>query len=189
MQAVQEYSKHIRLCHGPKMPLTLQYLLPCLTEANASLEPVNGVSKTGTETTLRSSELEDLDVEDLPVVITSVDLTEYRSIEDAGLIGNELWDGLGVVYRVRFMAARSVVNAVRVARASMEWARLSCLVIGCQAEGNQVLGSHSHLTVDGFRSSEVMPKSKPLPSSPLLAEQIPMPRLNLPVCQSGMVNG
>ncbi|CAM6094590.1 unnamed protein product [Calypogeia fissa] len=187
-QAVQEYSKQIKLCHGLSMPSALQHMLPCFREANAFVEPVNSVSTTGTETAVRSSESGGFDIEDLPVVITSVDLTGYKSIEDAGLIGNALWDGLGVVYRVRFMAARSVVNAVRVARASMEWARLSCLVIGCQADGKQVLDSHSHLTVDAFCSSAVRPKSKVV-SSTLLGEQVSMPRLNLPICQSGMVNG
>lgn len=177
-QAVQEYSRQVRLHHGLKMPSSFRHCLPCCTEAN---KPVH----TGTDT---GSELGSLDVEELPVVITSLDLTGYRNVEDAGLIGNGIWQGLRVVYSVRFMATRSVVSAVRGARASMDWARLSCLVMGCRAEGDKFLGSHSHMTVDGFNSSEGIPHSRPV-SAVTLTERFSMARLNLPISQSGMVNG
>ncbi|KAL3696186.1 hypothetical protein R1sor_010262 [Riccia sorocarpa] len=121
-------------------------------------------------------------VDDSPVMVTSVDLAGYRSIEDAGLIGNDLWHELGFVYRVRLVAARNVVNAAGAAKATMDWARLSCLFLGCQAESNRVL------TADSFHSPKVShTDSLAVPS--LLREQLSMARLSLPLCQSGMVNG
>ncbi|KAL2642984.1 hypothetical protein R1flu_010571 [Riccia fluitans] len=121
-------------------------------------------------------------VDDMPVMVTSLDLAGYRSIEDAGLIGNDLWHEFGLVYRVRLMAARNVVNAAGAARASLDWARLSCLFLGCQVESNRVLAT------DNFHSPKVS-HTDSLAVPTLLRDQLSMARLSLPLCQSGMVNG
>ncbi|KAG6554723.1 hypothetical protein Mapa_003742 [Marchantia paleacea] len=120
-------------------------------------------------------------IDELPVVVTSLDLAGYRSIEDAGMIGNDLWQ-VGLYYRVRLIAARNVVNAAGAAKASMDWARLSCLFLGCQAESSRVLA------VDSYHPSDVS-HTNPLAVPSLLHDQLSMARLSLPLCQSGMVNG
>lgn len=123
--------------------------------------------------------------DDLPVLVTNADLAGYQGIQDAGLVGNQIWHDLGVVYRVRFIATRRVVNAMSVARASAAWARFSCVWLGCQAE-NVVLGASMRL--DQLSSSEVISHASiGLPSTCL--GQMNFSGLNLPVCQSGIVNG
>uniref|UniRef100_A0A0D6QVV4 phosphatidylglycerophosphatase n=1 Tax=Araucaria cunninghamii TaxID=56994 RepID=A0A0D6QVV4_ARACU len=110
------------------------------------------------------------------VIVTSADLEGYRSIKDAGLIGNELWKELGVTYQVRFVAARGVMGMVR---ASAALARLSYLWLGCQA-GSKVCTKD--LPVPSLKSL------KTLDCCSSLAEQLPGMRTDVPVCPQGIVN-
>jgi hypothetical protein len=177
--AVQEYSRRI---HGVIMAQSL----PIVSEPS-SLIP-SSTTETPSAKYIRNSN-ENMGglnfADDLPVLVTNADLAGYQGIQDAGLVGNQIWHDLGVVYRVRFIATRRVVNAMSVARASAAWARFSCVWLGCQAE-NVVLGASMRL--DQLSSSEVISHASiGLPSTCL--GQMNFSGLNLPVCQSGIVNG
>jgi atypical dual specificity phosphatase len=179
LQAVQEYSRRI---HGVIMAQSL----PIVSEPS-SLIP-SSTTETPSAKYIRNSN-ENMGglnfADDLPVLVTNADLAGYQGIQDAGLVGNQIWHDLGVVYRVRFIATRRVVNAMSVARASAAWARFSCVWLGCQAE-NVVLGASMRL--DQLSSSEVISHASiGLPSTCL--GQMNFSGLNLPVCQSGIVNG
>ncbi len=179
LQAVQEYSRRI---HGVIMAQSL----PIVSEPS-SLIPLS-TTETPSAKYIRTSN-ENMGglnfADDLPVLVTNADLADYQGIQDAGLVGNQIWHDLGVVYRVRFIATRRVVNAMSVARASAAWARFSCVWLGCQAE-NVVLGASMRL--DQLSSSEVISHASiGLPSTCL--GRMNFSGLNLPVCQSGIVNG
>ncbi|CAK9199313.1 unnamed protein product [Sphagnum troendelagicum] len=177
--AVQEYSRRI---HGVIMAQSL----PIVSEPS-SLIP-SSTTETPSAKYIRNSNdnMGGLNfADDLPVLVTNADLAGYQGIQDAGLVGNQIWHDLGVVYRVRFIATRRVVNAMSVARASAAWARFSCVWLGCQAE-NVVLGASMRL--DQLSSSEVISHASiGLPSTCL--GRMNFSGLNLPVCQSGIVNG
>jgi len=111
--------------------------------------------------------------DDSVVLITSADLEGYRSIQDAGLIGNQLWNELGVTYRVRFVAARGAT------RASAALARLSYLFVGCQAEGK---ARPKDLPVASRKSL------KALESCSSVADRLPSMRVDVPICAQGVVN-
>lgn len=111
--------------------------------------------------------------DDSIVIVTSADLEGYRSIEDAGLIGNQLWKELGVTYRVRFVAARGAT------RASAALARLSYLWVGCQTGGK---ASQNDLPVASLKSL------KALESCSSIADRLPSMRVDVPVCAQGVVN-
>jgi hypothetical protein len=177
--AVQEYSRRI---HGVIMAQSL----PIVSEPS-SLIP-SSTTETPSAKYIRNSN-ENMGglnfADDLPVLVTNADLAGYQGVQDAGLVGNQIWHDLGVVYRVRFIATRRVVNAMSVARASAAWARFSCVWLGCQAE-NVVLGASMRL--DQLSSSEVISHASiGLPSTCL--GRMNFSGLNLPVCQSGIVNG
>lgn len=167
LQAVQEYSRRIL---GATMAQSMPLLsLPsCLltfstTESSASKERNNDEGSLSM-------------IEDPPVLVNSTDLVGYEGIEDAGLVGNEIWNELGMVYRVRFIAA---------ARASAAWARLSCVWIGCQAENGVLTGN---VGVDRLSSSDVIScTSITMPST--CSGRLEFSGMNLPICQSGLVNG
>lgn len=166
-RAVQEYSRRI---HGS----TLTQSLPSLNLQSSLLTCSTTQSPASTPTTIDDSEPNSLD--DGPVLVSSSDLAGYGGIEDAGLVGNEIWNDLGVVYRVRFIAA---------ARASAAWERLSCVWLGCQAE-NGVLSSK--MAVDRLSSSDVITcTSLTVPSK--CSGRLDFSGISLTVCQSGMVNG
>jgi hypothetical protein len=177
--AVQEYSRRI---HGVVMAQSL----PIVSEPS-SLIPASTTETPSAKYIRNSNEnMGGLNfADDLPVLVTNADLAGYQGIQDAGLVGNQIWHDLGVVYRVRFIATRRVVNAMSVARASAAWARFSCVWLGCQAE-NVVLGASMRL--DQLSSSEVISHASiGLPSTCL--GRMNFSGLNLPVCQSGIVNG
>lgn len=111
--------------------------------------------------------------DDSIVLVTSADLEGYRSIEDAGLIGNQLWKELGVTYRVRFVAARGAT------RASAALARLSYLWVGCQTGGK---ARQNDLPVASLKSL------KALESCSSIADRLPSMRVDVPVCAQGVVN-
>jgi len=111
--------------------------------------------------------------DDSVVLITSADLEGYRSIQDAGLIGNQLWNELGVTYRVRFVAARGAT------RASAALARLSYLFVGCQAEGK---ARPKDLPMASRKSL------KALESCSSVADRLPSMRVDVPICAQGVVN-
>lgn len=111
--------------------------------------------------------------DDSIVIVTSADLEGYRSIEDAGLIGNQLWKELGVTYRVRFVAARGAT------RASAALARLSYLWVGCQTGGK---ARQNDLPVASLKSL------KALESCSSIADRLPSMRVDVPVCAQGVVN-
>lgn len=111
--------------------------------------------------------------DDSVVLITSADLEGYRSIQDAGLIGNQLWNELGVTYRVRFVAARGAT------RASAALARLSYLFVGCQTEGK---ARPKDLPVASRKSL------KALESCSSVADRLPSMRVDVPICAQGVVN-
>lgn len=166
-QAVQEYSRRIEGSALTKsLPsLNLQSsLLTCSTTQKVTPAPAM----------VDESEL--CTVDDPPVLVSSSDLAGYGGIEDAGLVGNEIWNELGMVYRVRFIAA---------ARASAAWERLSCVWLRCQAEGGVLAGN---IAVNRLSSSDVITcTSLAVPSS--CSGRLDFSGLNLTVCQSGMVNG
>lgn len=114
----------------------------------------------------------DICYDDSIVLVTSADLEGYRSIEDAGLIGNHLWKELKVTYRVRFVAARAT-------RASAALARLSYLWVGCQTEGK---AQPKDLPVASLKSL------KSLESCSSIADRLPSMRVDVPICAQGVVN-
>lgn len=122
---------------------------------------------------------ESSDLNDAPVLVSNSDLVGYSGVEDAGVVGNELWNEFGTIYRVRFMAARSIVQAVGVARASAAWARLSDIWLRCQAEEGAVAG---RITMSHLSATDV------IRSIPAYGGQLSVPRIDIPVCQSSMVN-
>lgn len=114
----------------------------------------------------------DICYDDSIVLVTSADLEGYRSIEDAGLIGNHLWKELKVTYRVRFVAARGAI------RASAALARLSYLWVGCQTEGK---ARPKDLPVASLKSL------KSLESCSSVADRVPSMRVDV-LCAQGVVN-
>ena len=167
LQAVQEYSRRIQ-------GAILTQSLPSLNMQSSLLTCSTTQTPASTPTMIDEPELNTVD--DAPVLVSSSDLAGYGGIEDAGLVGNEIWNDLGVVYRVRFIAA---------ARASAAWERLSCVWLGCQA-GNGVLTGN--MAVDRLSSSDVITcTSLAVPST--CSGRLDFSGISLTVCQSGMVNG
>jgi hypothetical protein len=168
LQAVQEYSSRIQ-------GTTLSQSLPLLNLSSSLLTLSTTTTPASTPCAVDDSTMFS-SMEDPPVLVNSSDLAGYGGIEDAGLVGNEIWNELGMVYRVRFIAA---------ARASAAWERLSCVWLRCQAEGGVLAGN---IAVNRLSSSDVITcTSLAVPSS--CSGRLDFSGLNLTVCQSGMVNG
>ncbi|XP_073387247.1 phosphatidylglycerophosphate phosphatase PTPMT1-like [Physcomitrium patens] len=79
----------------------------------------------------RAEEAEGSRIDEPPVVVSRSDLVGYGGMEDCGVVGNEIWKEVGMVYRVRLIAA---------ARASAAWGRVSCVWLGWQGGGGVVAG-------------------------------------------------
>lgn len=115
--------------------------------------------------------------DELPVLVSLSDLEGYTETKDAGIVGNDMRKEIGVVYKVRIMAARSIFG---VARASAALARLSCIWLGCHA-GDRVF----KLTLPSGALSDVDLRSST--GYQLVAPQAMVSHLDLRVCQQGLV--
>lgn len=115
--------------------------------------------------------------EELPVIVNLSDLEGYNGIQDAGIIGNDTRKELRVAYKVRLMAARSVIG---VARASAALARLSCLWLGCHA-GDQAFKLSLTCGALSDSGTQASIDFQSVAHSPVASH------MNLHVCQQGLV--
>lgn len=170
-KAVQDYSKRINQ-KQTKLIVPARFSLP----EQFPVMPLY-ISHTSYEGNLTMNKTEmNVCYDDSIVIVTSADLEGYRSIESSGLIGNDIWNELGVTYRVSFVAARRVVG---VARASAALARLSYLWLGCQAESKLCSKDLSVPSLKALKTFECCSS---------VAEQLPGMRTDVPVCPQGIVN-
>ncbi|KAJ7553626.1 hypothetical protein O6H91_06G105900 [Diphasiastrum complanatum] len=178
-KAVQEFSKQLDFqCEEKSLFLTASYM-PVLSVpwciVKSSLTEVHTSSPTHSLEGITSDiDEESYVAEDTPVFVSSIDLVGYNDIQDAGC-ANKHWQEFGVVCRLRLLAAKNVVGA---AKASAAWARLSSLWLGCDSQ------TEIH-NVKRISSAEGA-SCKTMASN--FAGQLPVGRIDVPVCQSGMVN-
>ncbi|XP_002971940.2 putative dual specificity protein phosphatase DSP8 [Selaginella moellendorffii] len=126
-KAIQDYCDQVI---KPQCYMTLSFHTSVATSSEAPSSTVATV--------------EDLDL-DLPVLVSKADLVGYTSIEDAGIIGNELWKDISFVCRFRLAAIRNF-------RAASAW-------IGTHSRGSSLE------TCKKMAASSPSPSSSSSPSS------------------------
>ncbi|KAJ7544462.1 hypothetical protein O6H91_09G080000 [Diphasiastrum complanatum] len=181
--AVQDFSKRRDDCLEEKSLLLRASCRPVLTlpwlNTNSFLKGVRTCSPKNNLEIVASDDDEGTNLtEDTPVLVSSTDLVGYSDIQDAGCV-NKQWQDVGVVYKLRLLAAKNVVSA---AKASVAFAKLSSLWLGSVPQ-------HGVLKAGVPVTRGPAPEAgncKTMASN--FAGQLPVTRIDVPVCHSGMVN-
>ncbi|KAJ7544460.1 hypothetical protein O6H91_09G080000 [Diphasiastrum complanatum] len=182
-KAVQDFSKRRDDCLEEKSLLLRASCRPVLTlpwlNTNSFLKGVRTCSPKNNLEIVASDDDEGTNLtEDTPVLVSSTDLVGYSDIQDAGCV-NKQWQDVGVVYKLRLLAAKNVVSA---AKASVAFAKLSSLWLGSVPQ-------HGVLKAGVPVTRGPAPEAgncKTMASN--FAGQLPVTRIDVPVCHSGMVN-